>query len=409
MSFPTNSTVASTFGITRSNQPQLRQELLPDNFVVLHQPQIMPVMRSRAQRRAEEKQAQKNTRLGGPQLHRTRLNRQEIVSRIRQQSREIVSNQISRTGQLPALMEEFEAVYHFDTLAADGKALFNQITSVMQSLWSCFPDLRIGPPVAEAGVVKSTAINKKASSVGAFVSIFENDFDIRISDDLENSQNLQGVTIVIGEIHGNRIMQQQFKRILNNLQAENGDLLMVEGDAQVCEQDAAIYQIPIKSCVALEEGFAPYEQTKMLGLQHKNDLLRLVEFIQSKIKTSSAEVVKGDVFSYLKFIQQYKSSVPEKFMPECQRLWMAADQSGLKFKHAANNQNLLREKKFIHGIRAHHTEQSTNFMIIGAMHVANMASDLLGDKPGKIILMVPYELYATKYGARLPLKKHDEL
>ncbi len=415
----TNSTANSAFSSTRSNQPQINQPQIKQQEsthypVVFRQSQNIPVMRSRAHRRANEKQAQKNTRVGGPQLPRTKLSQQEMARRIRQQNSEILPKQIMHPNQQPALMKEFEQIYCFDTLAADGKALFSRMASVMQSLPSYFPDLYFGPPAAEAALaVKKSNIAKHATAA-AFVAAFGNNFDIRYSKTLNLGKDLKGVTVIIGEQHNHPDIERQIKRVLKNMQPSQGDLLLSEGDAQVCEDSLPNYGIPPNSCIPMEEGNPEYENGKKAGNNYQNDLHRVVKFIQSKYRPASRETVAEDVYSCLEFIKKYENSIPDHYNEEFGELMETAYSSSLKAQYLVEYGIAQREKNMLAKMKEYLSTDSTNFVVVGMRHLANLASELMQGEAGDVILMMPKKFYDVGADYSLPpqmreVKEHDEL
>ncbi len=101
--------------------------------------------------------------------------------------------------------------------------------------------------------------------------------------------------------------------------------------------------------------------------------------------------------------------MPEKYMPEYKSLMMSSAHSGFKAMDEVDSQNTPREKNMMEKIKQHHHSESTNFVILGGKHLFNLSYDLLRGKAGKVILMMPYAVYATFPELRFPLKKHDEL
>ena len=146
---------------SRSNQPQPISPQVPANFIEMHIPQNMPRMRSRAQRRAEEKQAMKMTRVGGPTLYRPQISRAEFVGRIERQRNPALSERISDPAVPPALYEEFMLACNYDALTSAATDLFHQVAAGAWALSEYLPALHIGPPMTQAALVGVNTKNNK--------------------------------------------------------------------------------------------------------------------------------------------------------------------------------------------------------------------------------------------------------
>ena len=73
------------------------------------------------------------------------------------------------------------------------------------------------------------------------------------------------------------------------------------------------------------------------------------------------------------------------------------------------SQNGPREKNMLEKIKQHHHPESTNFVVVGGVHLFNLFNDLSQSKGGKVVMMMPYAVYETFPKLSLPLERHDEL
>ncbi len=409
-----NSTLSNPVTNFKSSQPPSITPQAPVNFVELHNPFGMPCMRSRAQRRAAENQAMKMTRVGGPNLHRPQMNRAELVKRIQRQrdTNSALSVRNTSPATASALCEEFAQAYNYDVLTATASGLFDQIAAGVRSLSEYLPNLHIGPPMAEAVSVRAGIKKSKQADVGSFVTSFEKDFDVRMSSGLTSSASLKGVTVIIGEHHYDVAIQKDIVSVIQRMQTKNGDFLLMEGDDLVCQYRTKIYKIPSGNCISIDNNFPAY--TSFINLQnlYKDELWLAVNLIKSKIgndQNTQLDTVSDDAKSLSSFVTKYGNLLPSKDILEVNKILARVKQIDLKIIDAVKNGEPEREKNIMRKIKFHHNSQATNFAIMGAKHLFNLAHDLMQGEGGRAILMLPKAVSKNFPNLRLPLGTHDEL
>ncbi len=118
------------------------------------------------------------------------------------------------------------------------QSLFRQLNSI-PSGWLCMP-------MAEAAHASAFG---EFETVDNFVNTFKNDFMIKVSPSLKGS-SLKSATLLIGEFHEQKNLEEGVLRILKHFHPERGDMLLMEGDG-ICSDRIARYGIPAENCINL--------------------------------------------------------------------------------------------------------------------------------------------------------------
>lgn len=258
-----------------------------------------------------------------------------------------------------------------------------------------------------AGIKKS-----KQADVGSFARSFEKDFDIRMSSGLTSSANLKGITVIIGEHHLDAAIQNHIINVIKRLQTKNGDSLLMEGDDLVCQYRTKLYKISSENCIAIDKNFPAY--TSFINLQniYKDELWLAVNLIKSKIgshQNVQLDTVHDDAKSLSSFVSKYGNLLSSEDILEVNKILARVKQIDIKIIDAVKNGGPERERNMMKKINFHHNFQSTNFAIIGAKHLFNLAHDLIQGEAGQVILMMPKAISKVFPNLKLPIDKHDEL
>ncbi len=276
------------------------------------------------------------------------------------------------------------------------KTLFRGLSITLNSV----PSNWIGLPTAEAAHANALG---EFETVDSFVNTFKKDFMIKVSPSLKGS-SLKGATLLIGEIHFQKNLEEGVLRILNHLRPERGDMLLMEGGDDVCPSRVNSYGIPAENCINLEENSAAYLKVQAAFKDMSNQLKLTVQYIVSHLPQKLKEVVLVGNEAYVDFIRTHGKDVPVKFKSELDANLRKCKQLISILNGLLTDTVAPREQDMLAQIKKWKGRNSLNVAILGAQHVVNFATYT----KEKIIFIMPRLVLDTNPEMNLPLDK-DEL
>ena len=272
------------------------------------------------------------------------------------------------------------------------QSLFTQLNSI--------PSGWIGMPMAEAAHASAYG---EFETVDSFVNTFAKDFIIKVSPSLKGS-NLKGATLLIGEIHHQKNLEEGVLRILKHLRPERGDMLLMEGGEDACSSQIISYGIPAESCINLEENSAAYLKIGAALDAMTTQLKLTIHFIASHLPHKlKVEKLVGEK-AFFDFIKAHSKDEPVKFRTELNANLNKCNECINTYRDLLSPTTAIREHAMRTQITKYKGRNSLNIAIMGAQHVVNLASYT----EEKIIFMMPRLVLDTYPEMNLPLDK-DEL
>lgn len=283
---------------------------------------------------------------------------------------------------------------------------FSATASIAQTLSRGLVNTLISVPSGWAGIPLAEAADGNAlrefEDVDRFVQAFKKDFIITVSPSLKGS-SLKGASLVIGEIHHQKNLEEGVLRILKHLRPEQGDMLLLEGGSDSCPNRMSSYGIPESSCVNLEAYSNTYLKARAAWEAMAKQLELTVQFIITHLPHQlPAEVLVG-AEAYFIFIKAHADEVPSNHKPalnvhlrKCKEL-INLHHDSLTETAAKRENDMLKEIKNRMG------RHSLNVVLLGAQHVVNLATNM----DQKIIFMMPRIVLDTFSEMNLPIGKDE--
>jgi hypothetical protein len=255
---------------------------------------------------------------------------------------------------------------------------------------------RIGPPGAQAAPSP-----RNPPSVDDFMKKFSADFEIRLNPAAQNSADMRGMVIVIGEDHFNPSIQVLVKKVMFEFRRTRGDRFFMEGDKQsVCEERIEKYILQRNDCELLEKNSVALKELDVLGDEFSRSLRDSVSYLQKHVVSAQANLAAENTLVYLEFIKQHEKNLPASKVAAYGDLQRKFGESTAKYNKAAFESLSQRDRQMADVIRDRRGASGLNLMIVGVAHVTGVAKRL-PDLP--VMVMVPRAL------SRLILASKDEL
>lgn len=403
-----NTTCYQAFQNTSPSYPVSVPSQLPEPL--LHAPHAMPHprMKSRAQRRAELKNHGQTSRVGHPHLSRpkeTKESHARLVSRIKRQIGPALllaaaPKDQKPAGKIPSYIALPTAHEPDWSLTTNMKAAMDWMQRGLSSL----TDFSIGLPMADAA--KPTKKFNGNIRVGQFIDELKNDFDIRKSRSLNPESSLKGVVIVIGENHYDYAMSNQIAKVIQYMRPDQHDLLMLEGDGEICKERTGLYDLPANLCVAIEDDFPTYVKSKKDMLLFADAVKEGAEFIHRINPQLPWEKLEKHTKGYHEFIRDHEHRLSVRERAQYKPLATKIRQLGDKVLANLEDSNEEREENMLKKIKEKTHSDAARFFILGQLHVQHLAPTLL--QLPNVILMVPNLVTEDDRPFALPAK-HNEL
>ena len=391
-----NNTQTSTSSINRFSSPN-------NDFSSVKIAAPIPFMVQKNQHYAKKKNASYESFVGYPRPTRfkpTEASHARMVLKIRKQidPASFLPDIANPSASNPSSLIEASNMVH---LAVSASADMAQ--TVIQKLFATLnsiPSDWIGLPMAEAAHKNALG---EFETVDNFVNTFKKDFIIKVSPTLKGS-NLKGATLVIGEIHHQKNLEEGVLRILKHLRPERGDMLLMEGGEDACSSQIISYGIPAESCINLEENSAAYLKIGAALDAMTTQLKLTIHFIASHLPHKlKVEKLVGEK-AFFDFIKAHSKDVPVKFRTELNANLNKCNECINTYRDLLSPTTAIREHAMRTQITKYKGRNSLNIAIMGAQHVVNLASYT----EEKIIFMMPRLVLDTYPEMNLPLDK-DEL
>ena len=255
---------------------------------------------------------------------------------------------------------------------------------------------RIGPPGAQAAPSP-----RNPPSVDDFMKKFSADFEIRLNPAAQNSADMRGMVIVIGEDHFNPSIQVLVKKVMFEFRRTRGDRFFMEGDKQsVCEERIEKYILQRNDCELLEKNSVALKELDVLGDEFSRSLRDSVSYLQKHVVSAQANLAAENTLVYLEFIKQHEKNLPASKVAAYGDLQRKVGESTAQYNKAAFESLSQRDRQMADVIRDRRGASGLNLMIVGVAHVTGLAKRL-PDLP--VMVMVPRAL------SRLILASKDEL
>ena len=392
-----NNTQTSTSSINRFDLPV-------SDFASVSRSAPIPFMVQKKQHYAKKKNASYDGIVGCPRPTRykpTEASHARMVLKIRKQidpafSLPAIANPSAAQPALP-LLAASNSLYAAVSASAEmaqtlAQSLFTQLKSIATG-W-------VGMPMAEAA--HANALDE-FETVDSFVNTFKNDFMIKVSPSLKGS-SLKGATLLIGEIHFQKNLEEGVLGILKHLRPERGDMLLMEGGDDVCPNRILLYGVPAANCINLEAGSAAYLKARAAMEAMSNQLQLTVRYIVSHLPHKLKDGVLVGDDACLNFIKTHSKDVPVSFKAELNAHIKKCNQLIVFYNDVLTSNEATREEDMLAQIIKWKGRNSLNVALLGAQHVVNLAT--YTEK--KVIFMMPRLVLDTYPEMILPLDK-DEL
>ena len=119
---------------------------------------------------------------------------------------------------------------------------------------------QIGPPGAQAAPARGNP-----PTVDDFMKKFSANFEIKLNPAAQNSADMRGMVIVIGEDHLDPSIQASVKKVMFEFRRTRGDRFFMEGDDQgVCEERIEKYLMQRNDCELLEKNSMAFKELIVL-------------------------------------------------------------------------------------------------------------------------------------------------
>ncbi len=417
---------------THSNNQQIAPRMFNKNMIFVDFPQ-----------------ASKSTRVGGPQLRRPKMDqsaRENIVNKIRKKNGIALPDQVHSQAKQIALVEALDRAYSYESLTETAKDMWTWMATATRSLSSYIPDIQVGPPAVEAGLLSNVIEVTKPSTISEFLKSYQNDFDIQISRSLKLDDSVKGVTIIVGTKEKDQCIDEKIARVLAGMKDVDGDLLFIPGFTMGCESALKMYKLRYANCKELDGDFSVKskvspeveklvlfqamiaEQTKA-ALQISNSVKKITDSfkkIKSKIDESGGldtakldEAIKKEEFQ--DFVIEKKIDPSSLFvgnieymdMEEFYSKFKAAIDDGKRLKVAIDGSITITPYKslgenLVDKIKFHHSDSATNYAVIDVDELLTVADDLCDGVAGNAIVMIPHNLCVNSQYQTLSLQRNSK-
>ena len=411
--------------------------------------QIAPRMLNKNMIFVDFPQASKSTRVGGPQLRRPKMDeraRENIVNQIRKKNGIALPDQVNSQAKQIALIEALDRAYSYESLAETVKDMWTWMATATRSLSSYMPDIQIGPPAVEAGLLSNVIEVTKPSTISEFLKSYQNDFDIQISRSLKLDDSVKGVTIIVGTKEKDQSIDEKIARVLAGMKDIDGDLLFIPGFTMGCESALKMYKLRYANCKELDGDF-PVKSNVPLEVQ-KLVLFQVMMAEQTKAALQISNLVKKttDTLKKMKSIidqaggldlaeidkmidkeefQDYstqKKVDPSSIyvgnwnymdMEDIYSKFNAAIDDGKRLKVAIDGSITINPYKsigesLVNTINSHHSDGSTKYAVIEVDDLFTVADKLYDDIVGNAIVMVPHGIYKNTLNQNLLLQRDSK-
>jgi hypothetical protein len=411
--------------------------------------QIAPRMLNKNMIFVDFPQASKSTRVGGPQLRRPKMDeraRENIVNQIRKKNGIALPDQVNSQAKQIALVEALDRAYSYESLAETAKDMWTWMATATRSLSSYMPDIQIGPPAVEAGLLSNVIEVTKPSTISEFLKSYQNDFDIQISRSLKLDDSVKGVTIIVGTKEKDQSIDEKIARVLAGMKDVDGDLLFIPGFTMGCESALKMYKLRYANCKELDGDF-PVKSNVPLEVQ-KLVLFQAMMVEQTKVALQISNLIKKttDTLKKMKSIidqaggldlaeidkmidkeefQDYstqKKVDPSSIyvgnwnymdMEDIYSKFNAAIDDGKRLKVAIDGSITINPYKsigesLVNTINSHHSDGSTKYAVIEVDDLFTVADKLYDDIVGNAIVMVPHGIYKNTLNQNLLLQRDSK-
>lgn len=308
---------------------------------------------------------------------RERRAKSEMTVRALQRSRGVEPATNSRAEVLQAYGYRQLAQWVMDMPAN----VMNAVQAMNEALCDAV-SFRIGPPGAQAAPARSNAL-----SVDDFMKKFSANFEIGLSPAAENSADMRGMVIVIGEDHYDPSIQALVKEVMFAFSRSRGDQFFLEGGSEpFCEERVEQYQMQLDDCELLEKNSAPLKEMYAIEDDTYRYLRDYVSYLKEHIASAQEDLREESVDACLDFIEKYEKNLPASKCATYGDLRTKALEITVQFNNAVVKTAPRRDQQMADYVRDRRSATGLNFMIVGAAHVNGIAKHL-PDLPA--MLMVP--------------------
>ena len=411
--------------------------------------QIAPRMFNKNMIFVELPQASKSTRVGGPQLRRPKMDeraRENIVNQIRKKNGIALPDQVNSQAKQIALVEALDRAYSYESLTETAKDMWTWMATATRSLSSYMPDIQIGPPAVEAGLLSNVIEVTKPSTISEFLKSYQNDFDIQISRSLKLDDSVKGVTIILGTKEKDQGIEEKIALVLAGMKDVDGDLLFIPGFTPGCKSALEMYKLRNANCKELDGDFpvksnVPLEIQKLVlfqimlsehtkaTTQVTNSVKKITDSlkkIKSKIEESGG-LDTQELFDAIKK-EEFQNFVIEKTidpssiyvgnwnymdMEDIYSKFNAAIDDGKRLKVALDGSITITPYKslgenLVDKIKFHRSDSATNYAVIDVDELLTVADDLCDGVAGNAIVMIPHNLCVNSQYQSLSLQRNSK-
>jgi hypothetical protein len=368
------------------------------------------------------------------------------VNQIRKKNGIALPDQVKNQSKQIALVDALDSAYSYELLTKTAKDMWTWMATATRSLSSYMPDIQIGPPAVEAGLLSNVIEVTKPSTISEFLKSYQNDFDIQISRSLKLDDSVKGVTIIVGTKEKDQSIDEKIARVLAGMKDVDGDLLFIPGFTMGCESALKMYKLRYANCKELDGDF-PVKSNVPLEVQ-KLVLFQVMMAEQTKAALQISNLVKKttDTLKKMKSIidqaggldlaeidkmidkeefQDYstqKKVDPSSIyvgnwnymdMEDIYSKFNAAIDDGKRLKVAIDGSITINPYKsigesLVNTINSHHSDGSTKYAVIEVDDLFTVADKLYDDIVGNAIVMVPHGIYKNTLNQNLLLQRDSK-
>ena len=378
-SFPTQSPLSSTISTdpSRTSPPPIHHQLFAETNP--------PIMRSRVSHHHGLPDQPDHAGM------RERRAKSEMTVRALQRSR----------GVEPATNSHAEVLeaYGYRQLAQWVMDMPAKVMHAVQAVNEAFSDavsFNIGPPGAQAAPARGSP-----PSVNDFMKKFSADFEIRLNPAAQNSVDMRGMVVIVGEDHYDPSIQALVKKVMFEFRRTRGDRFFMEGDDQeVCDERIEKYLMQRKDCELLEKNSVAFKELVAMRDELNRHLRESVNYLKKHVASAQVNLNAENTLVYYDFINQHEKNLPASNVAAYGDLQRKVSESTAQYNKASFESLSRRDTQMADVMRDKRGASGLNLMIVGVAHVTGVAKRL-PDLP--VMIMVP------RASSRWILADKDEL
>ncbi|MDB5824601.1 MAG: hypothetical protein JWR21_3305 [Herminiimonas sp.] len=372
----------------------------------------VPCLKARAQRRAQSAIVRRNAKLGVPGHIDTRRHTARYVSssgavfgsdspcitawstpaRNTETKSIAAESAAAESTTEPTLFDELVDAYSYEAVLVSITQPLLRIREILVSTVRAgltLPDIPPYFPFASgaSSPVKDRAADRtiETMTVASFAKMYHDDFEMQASPLLQNEDLMEGVTIVIGEHHTDPLSKKAVARVMSRFRQERGDRLLAEGEVGALDEFSRKFSVPLNHIFSLEEDSGPRRELNRKFDEHyarqTTRWREVIGFVSQKSTLRDKTEIAFRAPDFSEFRELVSKHRPH--MSKADQLEIDAKVRNIDLIEMTDTgtmihaENSARESVMMKEIRKRTpTNRENNYVVLGAGHVINMATDI---------------------------------